>query len=245
MTEQTTTEDEPILPDGDDTSLPSKDQDDSAALAAKEQKNDQPEGEEEKEASLPDKPDDDKLRSFAKGLGIEDMSELSERELKLLKVAKDNQAEYQRNAQKASELEKSLTKSNAEAIADATTHGEIDTAELALARVAALELQTSVNSFFNSNPDAKEHEQAMVKLVTDRPEVGLLVRQGALSVPDLYALARGGDQSIVAEAEAKGGKQALQQLANKQVAKAVPGSATTSSYSSDKKDAFSEGFDSA
>lgn len=243
MTEQTTTEDEPILPDGAEEALPSQDQDDSAALAAQEQNNSQSQGEEE--ASLPEQVNDDKLKSFAKGLGIEDVSELSDRELKLLKVAKDNQAEFQRNAQKASELEKSLTKSNAQAIAEATTNGEIDTAELALARVAALELQTAVNSFFNSNPDAKQHEQAMVKLVADRPEVGLLVRQGALSVADLYSMARGGDQSIVTEAEAKGGQKALQQLANKQIAKAVTGSATTSSYSaSGKKDAFEEGFDS-
>jgi hypothetical protein len=244
MTEQTTTEDEPILPDGAEEALPSQDKDDAAALAAKEQKESQPQGEEK--ASLPEQVDDEKLKSFAKGVGIEDISDLSERELKLLKVAKDNQAEYQRNAQKASELEKTLTKSNAQAIADATNNGEVDTAELALARVAALELQTSVNTFFTSNPEARQHEQAMVKLVADRPEVGLLVRQGALSVSDLYSMVRGGDQSLVTEAKTKGAQEALQQLANKQVAKAVPGSATTSAYSaSGKKDAFSEGFDSA
>lgn len=239
-------DDEPITPDdsvetGAVDALPGETKDDGAALAAQEQKNSQSQGEEE--VSLPEV-DDDKLKSFAKGVGIEDISDLSERELKLLKVAKDNQAEFQRNAQKASELEKTLTKSNAQAIADATNSGEVDTAELALARVAALELQTSVNSFFNSNPDAKQHEQSMVKLVADRPEVGLLVRQGALSVSDLYSMARGGDQSLVTEAKTKGAQEALQQLANKQVAKAVPGSATTSSYSSSKKDAFTEGFDS-
>lgn len=240
-------DDEPITADeevktGAEEALPVDPKEEAAALESPEQKEGQTQGEEE--PSVPTV-DDDKLKSFAKGLGIEDVSELSERELKLLKVAKDNQAEFQRNAQKASELEKTLTKSNSQAIADATTNGEIDTAELALARVAALELQTSVNNFFTTNPDAKEHEQEMVKIVTDRPEVGLLVRQGALSVADLYSLARGGDQALVTEAKTKGAQEALQQLANKQIAKAVPGSATTSSYStSGKKDAFEEGFDS-
>jgi hypothetical protein len=242
MTEQTTT-DEPILPDGAEEALPAEDQEESAALAAKEPENSQTQGDEE--TSVPEV-DDDKLKSFAKGLGIEDVTSLSERERKLLKVAKDNQAEFQRKAQEASELERTLTKSNAQAIADATNSGEVDTAELALARVAALELQTSVNSFFGSNPDARQHEQEMVKLITDRPQVGLLVRQGALSVADLYSMVRGSDTKVVEEAESKGAQKALQQLANKQTAKAVPGGATTSSFSvSGKKDAFEAGFDSA
>lgn len=239
MDEQTTT-DEPILPDGADTALPTGDQDDSAALATQEQKNSQTQG----DATAPVPEVDDKLKSFAKGLGIEDISDLSERETKLLKVAKDNQAEYQRKAQESSELKKTVSGDAQQAIADAVNTGTVDDAQLALAQVAALKLENSVDKFFNSNPDAKQHETAMVKLITDRPEIGVLVRQGQLSVGDLFSMVRGGDQKIVEEAKNQGGKEALQQLANKQLAKAVPGSATTSSYSSDKKDAFSAGFDS-
>lgn len=237
--------DEPITSDeevvtGAGEALPEESQESEAALVAQEQEEGQPQtGDEE---SVPQV--DDKLQSFAKGLGIEDVSSLSDRELKLLKVAKDNQAEYQRNAQKASELEKTISKGTRDAIDSAAANGE-DPVNIALAEIASLKLQTSVNGFFSNNPEAKEHEQEMVKLVTDRPEIGQLVRQGALSVSDLYAMVKGLDGSAVEEAETKGAKKALQQLANKQLAKAVPGSATTSALSpSEKKDPFLEGFDS-
>ena len=238
-------DEQPITPDdvveAGAEALPDETTDDGAALAAQEQKNDQTQGD---GTSLPEV--DDKLQSFAKGLGIEDVSALSERELKLLKVAKDNQAEFQRNRQKASELEKTLDDDNKQAIADATATGSVDPAQLALAEIAALKLQNSVNAFFSSNPGAKQHETDMVKLIADRPEIGQLVRQGALSISDLHALVKGNDGSAVAEAKKEGGKEALQQLANKQIAKAVPGSATTSSYTStEKKDAFMTGFDNA
>lgn len=144
------------------------------------------------------------------------------------------------NAQKASELEKTISGGAQQAIADATASGEVDTAELALARVAALELQASVNTFFSNNPDAKQHETAMVKLVTDRPEIGQLVRQGALSVADLHTMVRGSDTTVVDEAKSQGATEALQQLANKQLATAVPGAATTSAVSPQKGDPLME-----
>lgn len=222
MDEQTTTA-EQTNDAGAQGALPADGQQNAAALAAQEQNNGQSQG--DATASLPD---DDKLKSFAKGLGIEDISNLSERESKLLKIAKDNQAEFQRNAQKASELEKTISSGTQQAIAEATASGTVDPVDIALARVAALELQTSVNGFFGSNPEAKQHEQAMVKLVTDRPEIGQLVRQGALSVSDLYSMARGSDSNAVNEAKTQGAQEALQQLANKQTAAAVPGAATTS-----------------
>jgi hypothetical protein len=238
-------DDEPITPDdvvdtGAEQALPEETNDDGAALATQEQK-DQPQG--DADASVPEA--DDKLKSFAKGLGIEDISDLSERESKLLKVAKDNQAEFQRKAQESSELKKAVSSDAQQAITDAVNEGTVDDAQLALAQVAALKLENSVDKFFNNNPDAKQYEAAMVKEISDRPEIGSLVLQGQLSVNDLYAMVRGGDKKIVQEAKTQGGKEALQQLANKQIAKAVPGSATTSSYSSsEKKDAFSAGFDS-
>jgi hypothetical protein len=239
-------DEQPITPDeevktGAKEALPENTETDGAALPANEQEQSQTQGDEE--TSVPAV--DDKLTSFAKGLGIEDVSALSERELKLLKVAKDNQAEFQRQAQKASELEKTLSTSARQDIDAATESGEVDAAQLALAEVAALKLQNSVSNFFLTNPDAKQHEQEMVKLITDRPQLGAMVKQGALSIPDLYAMVRGSDPTVVAEAKAQGGKQALQQLANKQLAKAVPGSATTASLSTqEKKDPFLEAFDS-
>lgn len=171
-----------------------------------------------------------------KGIDASDPEAVS----KLADMARNAEKAMHEKAMKASELEKTISSGTQEQIADATAQGQVDTADIALARIAALELQNSVNSFFTSNPDAKQHEQAMVKLVTDRPEVGQLVRQGALSVSDLYSMARGSDPSAVAEAKAQGGQQALQQLANKQTAAAIPGAATTSAVVPQKGDPIAE-----
>ena len=145
-------------------------------------------------------------------------------------------AEMYRNAEKAmhqstakaSELEKTVLGGTKQAIDEAAANGTADTAEIALARVAALELQNTVNGFWAENPDAKQHEQAMVALVNERPEIGQLVRQGALSISDLHAMVKGSNPATETEAKTQGAQEALQQLANKQTAAAVPGAATTS-----------------
>lgn len=236
MAEQTTT-DEQTVDTGAETALPADGAQDTAALTANEQeKTNQTQG--DAAASLPEV--DDKLRSFAKGIGIENVESLSEQEMKLLKIAKDNQAEYQRTAQQASKLEKTISTDAQQVIADAAADGSASTADLALARVAALELSQNVNNFFTANPEAREAEQDMVKIVTERPEIGQLVRSGAFSINDLYALSRGSNPQVVEQAKAQGGQQALQQLANKQTAAAVPGAATTSAVTPPKGDRLME-----
>jgi len=234
MDEQTTTVQQDDS--GAQGALPEDKKQDTAALEANEQKNSQTQGDENK--SLPEV--DDKLKSFAQGLGIEDVSSLNERELKLLKVAKDNQAEFQRNAQKASQLEKTVLDGTQEAIAEAKTNGTADAGQIALAEIASLKLQNAVNGFFSENPDAKAHEEDMVSLVENRPELKALVREGALTLTDLYAMAVGSNPNTVNDAKAQGGQQALQQLANKQTATAVHGAATTSAMAPAKGDPLME-----
>lgn len=133
--------------------------------------------------------------------------------------------EMHQKTEQASKLEKTISTANQQEITNASASGQVDAAEIALARVAALEVQNSVNSFFNSNPDAKQHEADMVKIISERPVVGQMVRSGALGIDDLYAMTVGKNIDTV---KAQGGQQALQQLANKQTAAAVPGAATTS-----------------
>lgn len=132
-------------------------------------------------------------------------------------------------------LEETVSGDTQQQIADAEASGQYDAGQIALARVQAMELAQSVNSFWATNPDAKQHEAEMVSLINERPEVGNAVRSGVLSIGDLYAMVRGSGQSLQ-QAQAQGGQQALQQLANKQTATAVQGAATTSAMSPAKGD---------
>lgn len=175
------------------------------------------------EPSEPDeggaKPDpvDDKLKSFAKGQGIDNVDELSERELKLLKVAKDNQAEFQRNRQKASELEKTVTAaSDADAEANAEATGQDP--EL-LKRVQRVEVRENVRDFWNQPDIDRSFEPAMIDLLKTKPYL-------AGDLESLYAAAvmkSGG----VAAVKSQGKREALESLAHKQQAAVPAGNATT------------------
>lgn len=207
---ETTGAETPALPVADET-----------PAADETQTNDEPskesEGEEEDktETSLPET--DDKLQSFAKGQGIDDISELSERELKLLKVAKDNQAEFQRNRQKASELEKSVTTqsdSEAEKVAEETGQDP----EL-LKRLQRVEVRESIRDFWNQEGIDKAFEPAMIDLLKTKPYL-------AGDLESLYAAAvmkSGG----VAAVKSQGKREALESLAHKQQAAVPAGNATT------------------
>jgi hypothetical protein len=233
MTEQTTT-DEPILPDGAEEALPSEDQEDSAALAAKEPENSQTQGDEE--TSVPEV-DDDKLKAWAGSKGI-DLDSPSA--IKAAKIAMDSQAEFQRKAQKASELEKSIVGSSEKVTGQPAAADDIGRLQ---STVNNLLIKDQVNTFFSRDDVDKSMRPKMAGMVKSDPNLGALVEQGYLSLERLYDMARGADSERV---RAEGAQKALQQLANKQTAKAVPGGATTSSFSvSGKKDAFEAGFDSA
>lgn len=238
MAEPTTTVEEPVSTGADDAILPDvspalPDNDQGTETAATTATDTPDEG--DATASVPEA--DDKLASFAKGVGIEDLSQLSERELMLLKVAKDNQAEFQRNRQKASELEKVLTTGEQPAPdlsgipKEVLEHPFVKTLMERVDRIeqttSTMSLEQQVGNFFSSNPDAKALEDSMTQIVTDRPEIGQLVRSGYLSLGDLYAMAQGSSGAIDA-AKADGGREALQKVASKQAARAVPGFATTS-----------------
>lgn len=89
---------------------------------------------------------------------------------------------------------------------------------------------TKVNDYFAEHPEAKELETQMTEIVNSRPEIGELVRSGYLSMEDLHAMAQGSG-SAVEQARSQGGKEALQQLADTQQAKAIRGNATATTFS--------------
>jgi len=163
-------------------------------------------------------PVDDKLQSFAKGQGIDDISELSERELKLLKVAKDNQAEFQRNRQKSSELEKAV-QANSDEIATQVAQDTGQDPEL-LKIVRGLQVNQAVRDFWDAHPEAKQYEQDMIKVHGEKPYLA-----GDLEALYATALVRSGGLDTV---KSQGKREALTNLAQKQQATAPIGNATNS-----------------
>lgn len=160
--------------------------------------------------ALPDH--DDKLQKFAKGQGINDLSQLTEREMSLLKSAYDSKVEYTQKRQKASEMEKTMTEmsdESAEQVAQSTGQDpEV------LKRIQRMEVKQSINDFWSNNPDARQYEQQMAKIAT---ESGLFGTPEAI-LKASYAIARSSDTDSI---KSQGKREALESLAHKQQA-AVP-----------------------
>lgn len=167
---------------------------------------------------LPDKD----LASFAKGQGIDNVEELSERELKLLKVARDNQAEFTRKRQKDSELERTLSNTSddvAEEVAESTGQDP----EL-LKRMQRLEVRTAVQDFWDTNPDAREYEKDMIAKLGEKPHL-------AGDLDALYAVVL---REKASETTSKAKREALENLAQKQQAAAPRGNAVNATGGSQK-----------
>jgi hypothetical protein len=214
MEEQTITE-EPIVESGAQDALPESQSVDTAVETTSESTdNESSEGAE----ALPEV--DEKLQSFAKGQGIENVAELSEREQKLLKVAYDNNAGYQRNRQKASELEKGLTQRVDE---EAEYQGLQDDDRIVLHKMA---VKQAVRDFWDENPEAKNHEKQMIEVLADNPHLA-----GDLEALYGKALLRSGASDTL---KSEGGREALNRLANKQRAASPQGSAVNSAIPSNK-----------
>lgn len=159
-----------------------------------------------------------KLNSFAKGQGIDDLGELSDRELSLLKSAYDSKSSHDRTRQKASELEKDLggkSDQYAEQVAQQTGQDP----EL-LKRLQRIEIKDSVREFYDSNPDARKHEADMIKELQNKPHL-------AGDLESLYATVvfkKGGLDSVKTQTK----QDTLRSLAQKQQAAVPKGNATQS-----------------
>jgi hypothetical protein len=160
--------------------------------------------------AIPD--NDDKLASFAKGQGIEDITELTPREKSLLKAAYDSKVEYTQKRQKASEMEKTMTTmsdESAEQVAESTGQDpEV------LKRLQRMEVKDSIRAFWDENPEARQYEQDMAKIAV---ESGLYGSPEAI-LKASYAIAQSNNSGGV-KSQAK--REALEKLAHNQNA-AVP-----------------------
>lgn len=123
------------------------------------------------------------LAKFAKGQGINDLSELSEREISLLKMARDNKSAYDKTKQSQPKLEETST--GLVKLGDDAT----DVQRLA-AKVADMEFSSKKQKFFEGKDVTLE--PVMAQIVADkRKEFGDDYARSLLNdLPTLYGLAQ-------------------------------------------------------
>lgn len=181
--------------------------------------------------SLPHGADEETVK-FAQAHGLELDSPNA---VKAAKIAKDNQAEFQRAQQKASQLDKSLqTQQQPQQGIDPTMQEFI----------ADYRRDKMLNQFKESTPDWKEHEPVMVEKLSEVVSTPYgnysrsdLVNAGLLSLNDVYAMAKGSVQAPPQENVTD----VLQSIANKQQAGSVQGNAINSAPPANVTDDFLEG----
>lgn len=213
-----TTTDEPILPDDGATPESSDAIEQPAATEPAEPTTTQTEPDEAPSGS------DENLEWLKnKGIDPSDPDAIG----KVAEMYRNAERQMHESTAKASNLEKSLKTTPA---ADSSPDEDL------IARVQRMETAQNVNAFWTEHPEAKQYEEKMTEIVTSRPEIGQLVNAGYFSISDLYNLARGGDANRDEGLMAKGGKEALEKVAKKQQAKAIPGSAVSSDLSLPEED---------
>lgn len=144
----------------------------------------------------PTESEDTALAKFAKGQGINDLSELSERELSLLKMARDNKSALDKSKKVQPKLD--------ETSKELSVLGEDATeVQVLSAKVASMEFASKKADFFKGKDSTIE--PIMEQIVAEaRQELGDDAARGLLNnLPYLYKLASGGktaDTSAVIEA---------------------------------------------
>jgi hypothetical protein len=221
MAEDQTITDAPVE-DGAQEALPTETEEQTAATEETSQE-EQSEGE---QSSLPET--DEKLKNYAESHGI-DLD--SPGAIKAAKIAMDNQADFSRGRAGA-KLKESLDPAIEEHARQQAeqTGGDPEV----LRRVAATEVRLAVRDFFDSNPEAKQYEQAMVDTLQNKPHL-------AGDLDALYAVARAKSPETL---KSQGAKDALQSLASKQHAAMPNGSAVNPAPKTQPVDNFAKGFNS-
>lgn len=168
-----------------------------------------------KEVQPTEPSDDDQLTKWAeaKGLKLD-----SDNAIKAAKMAREAEKAMHSKAQKASELERSMSAmsdESAENIAEATGQDpEV------LKRLQRMEVKNSIRDFWDANPDARNYESEMTKIAT---EAGLSGTPEAI-LKAAYAIAKTADTEAV---KSQGKKEVLESLAAKQSAAVPTGNAVT------------------
>jgi hypothetical protein len=167
-----------------------------------------------------DSDEDAQLQQWAekKGLSLD-----SDNAVKAAKMAREAEKAMHSKAQKASELEKSMTEMS-DTSAEEAAYATGQNPEV-LKRIQRMEVKDSIRDFWASNPEAKQYEQEMAKIAV---EAGLYGTPEAI-LKASYAMAVAGNQGAL---KSQGKREALQSLASKQQAAVPTGNATNAAQSS-------------
>lgn len=163
---------------------------------------------------------DDKLQKFAESHGLELDSPNA---VKAAKMAMENQAEFHRTRQKASEMEKTMTTMSDESAAQVAEQTGQDPE--VLKRLQRMEVKDSIREFWDNNPEAKQYEGEMAKIAV---ESGLYGSPEAI-LKASYAIAMSKNHDAV---KSQGKREALESLAHKQQAAVPTGNAVTAGTTS-------------
>lgn len=207
MDEQTTTE-TPVETGGqaingvavDDQGLAIPEPETTEPVTADDKTTDEP----SQEAPQNDEPssDDNSTVEWLKNKGVDPSS--PEALEKVAEMARNAEKQMHTKAQKASELEKAIDTGITQ---EAEEQGLSSDERLDIVRIKT---KLSVREFFESNPEAKQYEQAMIETLNEKPHL-------AGDLESLYANAVVKSGSL----KSQGKKEALESLAHKQTA-AVP-----------------------
>ena len=214
--EDTTTTEAPIVSGGqsiggiaiDDQGMAVSQPDESEQAEAVQETTESVQQADEAPASVSD--EDTELATWAekKGLKLD-----SENTTKAAKMAREAERAMHAKAQKASELERTLDSSITQ---EAEAQGLSDDDRVEIARIRT---RMNVRDFWDSNPDARKYEQAMVAELQNKPHLA-----GDLESLYANAVVKSGNMNDV---KSQGKREALETLAQKQQAAVPRGNAVT------------------
>lgn len=172
--------------------------------------NDSGEVDNSNEAEAPEIDKDLAKWAEAKGISLD-----NEKEVKIAQMARESEKSMHQTKQEKSELQKTLAPQE-DYVAPPTPDSDV------MSELQQVKLQLAVQDFYSRNPEARELDSQMAEIVQERPHL-------ANDLEALYALTKTRVTSDQSESLKKeGGREALTQLANKQQAAAVKGSAVNS-----------------
>lgn len=224
MDEQTITD--PILPGGTGADEPAQPdaQDQSAASQPSEPQ--QPNDAEETQTTEPSAQDENLAWLQKKGIDPTSPEAMS----KLAEMYRNAEKQMHESTARASELSKTLAQ-DAKQPTQPEGGEEQEVVGQLVSEVQQLKQAQQISAFFGdaeNGADRKAYEPKMAELVTNDPNLKALVNAGYVSIDQLFYMAKGADPGQAQKLKSEGGREALEQLAQKQQGKAVTGAATSS-----------------
>jgi hypothetical protein len=191
-------QDESLL---EDQQQPTADEQTDAGNDASDGSND---GRQDDDTTQEDEANENKLAKYAKGQGIDDISDLSERELKLLKAGLHGQQDFSAGRQEQSQEARKAIEDVYSPSGDDDDDYDADAARDQ--RLALVEAKADLMDFYAANPEAREYDAEMGKvLVKEVEKYGQVAGQILSQNKDRLlreARALKGDNSVEAAREA-------------------------------------------